>query len=88
MFVDTHFSASDIWDYKYAMVTKLQRGPTRVSPGLGRVIVWEELTGTEDMAAVEQYREEQTKSDIFRIQQYLDELIFDAYFGHLMRIET
>ena len=82
------FSGSDIWNYKYAMVGKIQRGPTRVNPGIGRVMTWEELTDAADIAPVLQYREEQTASDIFRIQQYLDELIFDAYFGHLMRIET
>ncbi|MGA1979468.1 MAG: hypothetical protein ABSG99_02730 [Sedimentisphaerales bacterium] len=82
------FTGADIWDYKYAMVAKIQRGPTRVNPGIGRVMTWEELTDAADIAPVLQYREEQTVSDIFRIQQYLDELIFDAYFGHLMRIET
>ena len=82
------FTSADIWGYQYAMVAKIQRGPTRVNPGIGRAIIWENLTDAADIAAVMEYREEQTASDIYRIQQYIDELIFDAYFGHLMQIEV
>ena len=37
---------------------------------------------------VVQYREEQTESDIFRVREYCDELIADAYFGHLLKIDA
>lgn len=83
-----NFSASDIWDYKYAMVAKIQRGPTKVEPGLGRSIIWEKMSGADEVQPILQYREEQTDSDIFKIKQFSEEKIFDAYFAHLMRIET
>lgn len=82
------FVGADIWPKHYASVAKIQRGPTKVNPGIGRTIIWERMMGNENMAPVEQYREEQTKSDILRIEQYLDELLFDKYFAHLMQIET
>jgi hypothetical protein len=36
----------------------------------------------------EQYREEQTKSDIFRVEESVDEKIFDSAFAHLMKIDA
>jgi len=82
------FVAAKIWDYKYAMVAKIQRGPTRVEPGLGRTIIWEGMSSADEVQPVDQYREPQTKSDIFQTEQFSEEKIFDKYFAHLMRIET
>lgn len=78
------FSAGDIWADDYAMVFKQQVGDT-ASGGLGRSPLWVPMTPEFD--AVEQYREEQTKGDVFRVTQYTDELIFDAPSGHLMKID-
>jgi len=82
------FSAAKIWDVKYAMVAKIQKGPTRVEPGLGRTIIWEGMSGADEVQPIDEYRESQTKSDIFQIEQFSEEKIFDEYFAHLMRIET
>lgn len=82
------FSASDIWDYKYAMIAKIQRGPTNVEPGVGRTIIWEGMSGADEVQPIMQYREDQTDSDVFKIKQFSEEKIFDKYFAHLMRIET
>jgi len=82
------FVAADVWDYKYAMVAKIQRGPTKVEPGLGRSIIWTGMSAPDEVQPIDQYREPQTKSDIFQIEQYSEEKIFDKYFAHLMRIET
>jgi hypothetical protein len=82
------FTAADIWDYKYAMVAKIQRGPTKVEPGLGRTVIWTGVSSPDEEQPVLQYREPQTKSDIFQIEQFSEEKIFDKYFAHLMRIET
>lgn len=82
------FSASKIWDYKYAMVAKVQKGSTMTEPGLGRTIIWEGFSGADEVQPVMQYREEQTDSDVFKIKQYDQAKIFDAYFAHMMRIET
>lgn len=82
------FTAAKIWDNKYAMVAKIQKGSTMTEPGLGRTIIWEGMSGADEVQPIDQYREPQTKSDIFQIEQFSQEKIFDAYFAHLMRIET
>lgn len=82
------FVAAKIWDYKYAMVAKIQRGPTKIEPGLGRTVIWTGESSPDEVQPVEQYREPQTKSDIFQIEQYSEEKVFDKYFAHLMQIET
>ena len=82
------FTGANIWDYKYAMVAKIQRGSTRVEPGLGRSIIWEGMSSPDEVQPIDQYREPQTKSDVFQIEQFSEEKVFDKYFAHLMRIET
>jgi len=82
------FSASKIWDQKYAMVAKIQTGSTMTEPGLGRTIIWEGISGADEVQPVLQYREEQTDSDVYKIKQYSQPKIFDAYFAHMMKIET
>ncbi len=81
------FSGSDMWGDDYAMVARLSADGLPLSePQLGRTILWERYTP--DLDYVEQYREEQTKSDIFRVEQSVDEKIFDPAFAHLMKIDT
>jgi len=82
------FTVAKVWNYKYAMVAKIQKGPTRVEPGLGRTIIWEGMSGADEVQPIDQYREPQTKSDVFQIEQFSEEKIFDSHFAHLMRIET
>jgi hypothetical protein len=79
------FSGADIWSDDYAMIFKRNTGSTR-SGGLGRTMLWTPLTP--EIATVEQYREEQTKSDIFRVTHYLQEKVFDASFGHLLKVDA
>lgn len=88
---------TDIWSDDYAMVFVEADGESMVSPGLGRTVVWEEdNSGTESAGAdglvfpatVEQYREEQTRSDIYRVRQHTDEKVFDKYFGHLLKVDA
>mgnify|MGYP003147126372 CR=1 FL=1 len=78
------FSGTDIWADDYAMVCKRQQGSTR-SGGLGRSINWSALSSGID--AIVEYREEQTEADIFRSREYVVEKIFDANFGHLLKID-
>lgn len=80
---------ADIWSDDYALVFKKQRGSI-ASPGLGRTLRWTGSSGSliNGLDNVEQYREEQTKSDIFRITEYVGELICDAYFGHLLKVDA
>lgn len=80
-------SMSDMWGDDYAMVAALgSEGLPMTEPQLGRTILWQEYVS--DIEYVESYREEQTKSDIIRVEHSVDEKVFDAYFGHLMKIDA
>lgn len=81
------FSGSEIWPDDYAMVAVLgEEGLPMTEPQLGRTILWKPYTS--DLEYVETYREEQTKSDIVRVEHSVDEKVFDKYFGHLMLIDV
>jgi len=81
------FSGSEIWPDDYALVAVLgEEGLPLTEPQLGRTILWENYIS--DIEYVESYREEQTKSDIIRVEQSIDEKLIDAYFGHLMKIDA
>ncbi len=80
-------SMSDMWGDDYAMVAALgEEGLPMTEPQLGRTILWQNYIP--DIEYVETYREEQTKSDIVRIEHSVDEKVFDSYFGHLMKIDA
>lgn len=79
------FDSAAIWNYKYAMVAKVASG-NLAEPCVARSLLW---TGdSPEVLTIDQYREEQTRSDIFRVRHYMDELVCDSAFAHLMRIET
>lgn len=78
------FVGADIWSDDYALVFKRNEGAPN-SGGLGRTILWSELTP--DNVMVDQYVEKQTKSLIYRVEQWVQEKIFDPYFAHLMKID-
>lgn len=80
------FVGADIWSDDYAMICKLNDGSLR-SGGLGRTMIW---TGMDSVgeSAVETYEEPQTDSTIVRVREYSNEVIFDASFGHLLKIDA
>jgi len=80
-----NFSASEIWSDDYALIYKRHVGG-RATPGLGRNVEWNGVDG--GLGQVKEYREEQTESDIYRVRDFSFEWIFDAYFGHLMKIDA
>lgn len=75
------FSGSDIWSDDYALIFK-KSSQNMAEGGLGRILRWNSV----NYNTVESYREEQVKGDVFRVCQYQDEKIFDAYFGHLLKV--
>jgi hypothetical protein len=83
------FSGSDIWPDDYAMVARVAEGPGSpiTTPCVGRTLRWRDMESNVD-GAPEQYREEQTKSEIYRVEDYIQEKIIDPYFAHLMLIDT
>jgi len=76
-------SITDIWDAEYAMVCRLQpAGSSIQNPGLGRTFLW---TGdSPNIVTIEEYREEQTRSWVYRARHHVDEKVFDAAYGHLL----
>jgi len=82
------FSGSDIWPDDYAMVARVAEGPgmPMTTPCVGRTLRWTDMVNNVD-GSPEQYREEQTKSEIYRMEDYLQEKVIDAYFAHLMKID-
>lgn len=67
----------NLWSGEYAMLTKISDGPDISEPGLGRTFRWTE--DSPQNIVVEQYREEERRSDIFRVRQYVDERLIQSY---------
>lgn len=80
------FIGGQVWDYKYAMLAKIAVGESVANSGLGRTLLWK--SDSPENTIVESYREEQIKSEVFRVRHFVQEKVFDKYFAHLMRIET
>lgn len=81
------FTAADIWSDDYAMVARIVTDANDFTqPGIGRSFQW--IADCPENITVEQYREEELRSDIFRVRQHVDEVICDAYFGHLMKVDA
>jgi hypothetical protein len=81
------FSGGDIWPDDYAMLAVTGTETTPMVLGhLGRTIIWDQYTS--DIEYMESYREEQTESEIIRCKEYIDEKVFDVYFGHLLKIDA
>lgn len=82
------FSGSDIWPDDYAMVAAIApgEGAPLTTPCIGRTVRWRQMA--DGLLVPAMYREPQTKSDILQVEDYIDQKIFDPYFGHLMKIDA
>ena len=76
------FSLSDIWDDEYFGLYNVDSGMDLETPSLGRTFLWE--ADSPDNVVVEQYRENQTRSEIFRVRHNTDEEIIFAGAGYLL----
>lgn len=79
-------SLSDIWSDNYAWIGVTATTNNLAEPCVGRTFLWS--SDSPDNVTVESYREEQTRSTIYRVRQHLDEVIQDLYFGHVLLIDT
>ena len=61
-------SISDIWSNEYALLCKTNASRDLREPSIGRTFLW--TVDSPNMPVVEQYREEQIRSDVFRVRQY------------------
>ena len=67
---------SDLWNDEYAALVRINDGPDITSPCVGRTFLWTE--DTPDNQIVEQYREEQIRSEIFRVRQWVGEELIQS----------
>ena len=68
---------SDIWSYEYAMLVKIGQGRDILQPSIGRTFIW--TADSPANAIVEEYREEQTRSDIYRVRHHVAETLLNSY---------
>jgi len=78
------FVGEDVWSSTYAMICRIAEGQDLAEACLGRTMLW--TADSPDNATVEEYREEQTRSWIYRARHHTDEVVFDANFGHLLKV--
>lgn len=62
---------SSLWNSAYAALIKISSGADLSVPGVGRTFIWSEDSAANPM--VEQYREEQIRSEVFRVRHHVDE---------------
>ncbi len=80
------FVGADIWSPKYASVARVIESDNLDEAGLGRTMLWS--ADSPDNSTVEEYREEQTRSTVFRARHHADEVIFDPLFAQLIKIKA
>jgi len=81
------YSGADIWSDDYAMLAVIaDQGAPLPTPCVGRTMLWVPDSPLE--IVMEQYREEQSRGDVFRARHSVDELVIDANFGHLMKVDA
>lgn len=79
------YVGADVWSDDYTLICKTaNEGDGLDTPCIGRTFLWTQ--DSEDLT-VEMYREEQSRGDVVRVRHHLDEVIIDASFGHLLKID-
>ncbi len=73
----------DIWDDEYCLVFKRAEGASMKDPGLGRSFLW--TADSPNVLTTEQYREDASRSNIFRVRHNMDEVVqFATGAGYLL----
>ena len=67
---------TNIWDYEYAALIKTASGQDITEPCVGRTFLWTEDSPTNPI--VEEYREENRRSDIFRVRHNVGEQLIQS----------
>lgn len=62
---------ANVWNNEYAALAKISDSMDLAAPGIGRTFLW--TADSPQNPIVESYREEQTRSDIFRVRHHVDE---------------
>lgn len=69
-------SLTDIWSGEYAALVKIGRGMDITEPCIGRTFIYE--SDSPENPIVETYREEQIRSDIYRVRHTVDERLIQS----------
>lgn len=78
-------NVQDVWADTHALLAYVcPQGATMQEPCLGRTFVWTPYAGELE---VESYREEQIESDIVRVKNFVQEVLYDNAYGQLIRIK-
>jgi len=67
---------ANVWDYEYAALIKISSGPDLSQPGFGRTFLWTEDSPQNPI--VESYREENRRSDIYRVRHHVKEELIQS----------
>mgnify|MGYP002065696378 CR=1 FL=1 len=74
--------AADVWDDEYVLVFKRASQVSMREPALGRTFLW--TPDSPGILTVDQYREEQSRSNIFRVRHNADEVVQFTGAGYLL----
>lgn len=67
---------ADIWDDEYAALIKIGNGRDLTQPSVGRTFLW--TADSPSNPIVEEYREEQRRSDIYRVRHHVSEALIQS----------
>lgn len=70
-------SIADIWDDEYAALVKISTGDDITQPGVGRTFLWTD--DSPQNPVVETYREEQKRSNVYRVRHSVDERLIQSF---------
>ncbi len=77
------FSSSSIWGTEHGLLARIATNAQNLrEPCLGRTFLW--TTDSPSNVVVEEYREEQIRSNIYRARQYVDECFVFSGAGYLL----
>lgn len=76
------FTLAELWDDEYCLLFKMARSMDLKDPALGRTFLW--TADSPDILTTEQYREEQTRSNVYRARHNVDERLTAAGAGYLL----
>jgi len=76
-------SLSDIWSSNYVLIARVATDPMDLrEPCVGRTFLW--TADSPELVTVEEYREEQTRSTIYRVRHYVDERVMFTGAAYLL----
>jgi len=75
-------TGADIWDDEYFLLFKRATQRTMKEPAMGRTMLW--TPDSPNILTVDQYRENQSRSNIYRVRHNCDEVVQFAGAGYLL----